>query len=244
MIELERIYMEEAGDDGAAGAGGGEAPAAEAPAAEADSGSIITDQTDSTGGESGQSKGESESSLITDTQEGDNKEESDGENSDEAKEESRAPEQYDEFAAPEGFNLQAEALDSFHDWARGNDFTQEQAQAAIDYHADAMKAYQQLQADQWAEARQEWVDAAKSDKEYGGKQFEQNMKHVGAALSHFGDKDLVDMLNTSGFGDHPAMVRFFWKVGQKVGEADLIGGKTEGGQADALSRFYPSMAKK
>lgn len=196
-------------------------------------------------GEGGEQKPkEGEGSLITNAGKEGKEGEGDGEGGDdEGKPKAAgAPDSYEDFQVPEGYEFKPEVLKDFQDFAKEQDFTQGQAQVLIDYHAQALKQYQELQATQWSDARKEWRETTKADEEIGGPQMDKKMANVGKALAKFGTPELNQVLDTMGIGDHPELIRFFYRVGAMVSEGDLVQGKDSGGQKDAANVLYPNMA--
>lgn len=202
-----------------------------------------------TGDEGGQGEGEgdkgSQGSVITNAGkkegEGDESTEGEGEGDDDGKA-AGAPDSYEDFTVPEGYEFKPETLTDFQAFAKENNFSQDQAQVLIDYHAQALKQYQELQTQQWTDTRKDWRDKTQADNEIGGPQMDQKMANVAKALTKFGTPELTDMLDTMGIGDHPELVRFFFRVGGMLSEADLVPGSAEGGKKDAASVLYPNMA--
>ena len=75
---------------------------------------------------------------------------------------------------------------------------------------------QKLAIDREAEARQrtfaEWSDRAKSDPEYGGEQYEANLRSAQAVIQRYGNADVLQVLNETGAGFHPEMIRLFTRL--------------------------------
>lgn len=153
-----------------------------------------------------------------------------------------APEKYEEFEVPEGYVMKDESLTQFQEYARERNLSQEQAQELINFHAENVQAIFKDQADAWEQTRNDWIQSAKADKEFGGMQFNENMKHVAAAVKQFGTPELKNVLNESGLGDNPELVRFFYRVGKLVGEGEFHTGTGGGsGDRDPANTLYPNM---
>jgi hypothetical protein len=52
------------------------------------------------------------------------------------------------------------------------------------------------------------------------------------------------VLNDTGLGNHPELVRFCCRVARAMAEDGVVRPETAGGSADPLEVLYPSMAKK
>ena len=172
---------------------------------------------------------ESEASDAVNNEEGENKSES---------EVASAPEEYGTFELPDNFDMNEETLGEYHTFAKENNLTQEQAQRGVDMVAQMKQA----EMTQWVEQQKSWVDDAKSDAEFGGDKFEQNIAVAVKARDSFGTSEFNEMLDTSGLGNHPEMIRFLNRVGKAISEDSVVvGGTSTTGNQTRESVLYPSM---
>ena len=126
-----------------------------------------------------------------------------------------APEAYADFNLPEGIEIDKGVLDGVKAQFKAAGYTQEQAQAAIDLHI----ANQTEQQEVFLQTRKEWVNEIKADKEFGGDKFDTTVKGAQLALRKFdADGKMVELLETSGFGDHPGVIKFLARIHQAMGE--------------------------
>ena len=172
---------------------------------------------------------ESEASDAVNNEEGENKSES---------EVASAPEEYGTFELPDNFDMNEETLGDYHTFAKENNLTQEQAQRGVDMVAQMKQA----EMTQWVEQQKSWVDDAKSDAEFGGDKFEQNIAVAVKARDSFGTSEFNEMLDTSGLGNHPEMIRFLNRVGKAISEDSVVvGGTSTTSNQTRESVLYPSM---
>jgi len=188
--------------------------------------------------------GESDATQQTDqgqeTDDGKEAEGDKGEKEDDSKqeEESKAPDEY-EFKAPDDTQLDDTVIDAFSEVAKELDMPQDAAQKMIDKVAPVMQA---RQAEQIAAVREEWAESSKSDKEFGGDKLEENLATAKKAMDTFGTPELKALLNKSGLGNHPEIIRAFYRAGKKISEDTFVGGKQEtSGSETTAQRMYPGM---
>ena len=148
-----------------------------------------------------------------------------------------APETYEVFELPENFDMNEETLGEYHTFAKENNLTQEQAQRGVDMVAQMKQA----EMTQWVERQKSWVDDAKSDAEFGGDKFEQSISIAVKARDSFGTPEFNEMLDTSGLGNHPEMIRFLSRVGKQVSEDGVIVGGSSISNQTREAVLYPSM---
>ncbi|HHK9915276.1 TPA: peptidase [Enterobacter hormaechei] len=150
-----------------------------------------------------------------------------------------APEKY-EFTAGEGQELDTAALEQFEPIARELNLTNEQAQKMVDlYGTKIMPMVQQQQAEAWQKTTEQWAADVKADKEIGGDKLTANLSAAQRALEQFGDPELKEYLDSTGLGNHPALVKAFIKVGKAMSEDKVVTGGHESGGSDLISAFYP-----
>lgn len=149
------------------------------------------------------------------------------------------PERY-ELKLPDGADLPAEYLEQASALAREYGLSQEQAQKLVERDASLLGSQiERLQAVH-AEQVEKWATEVKSDKDLGGDRFEATQTAARAAVSRFGDDGLRALLNESGYGNHPVVVRFFARVGQALSEDNrLLGGNPSAPKRDRASILYP-----
>jgi hypothetical protein len=78
-------------------------------------------------------------------------------------------------------------------------------------------------------AKADWANASKSDKEIGGEQLSQNLAVAKKALDAFGTPELRTLLNESGLGNHPEIIRAFYRAGKQISEDSFVPGSTRPG---------------
>lgn len=149
-----------------------------------------------------------------------------------------APEQYGEFQYAEGYFPDEQIQGYLHNNFREMGLSQEQAQRIYDIDAD-IQAYK---AEQWENTTQnEWVNEVRSDPEMGGPRYEETVRDAGRAVEVFGDDEFRALMDESGFGNHPAMVRMFARIGALIGEGRGVRGTHTGPQESAALKMYPTM---
>lgn len=130
-----------------------------------------------------------------------------------------APEKY-EFKAPEGSEFDAEIIGSFSEIAKELNLTQEAAQKLLDTMGPRIAERQmgQLEA-----IRNDWAQASQTDKEFGGDKLQENLAVAKKALDSFGTPELRALLNESGLGNNPEVIRFMYRAGKAISEDTYVG---------------------
>lgn len=150
--------------------------------------------------------------------------------------EPQVPESYD-FKMPEGVELDKAAADEFTAIAKELKLDQATAQKVADVGAKMA----QRQADAHAKLVETWVEQVKTDKDIGGDKLDENLAVARKALEKFGTPELRDVLNSTGLGNHPAVIKAFYNAGKAVSPDVFVAGAPAGSQTDASKRLFPNM---
>lgn len=71
-----------------------------------------------------------------------------------------------------------------------------------------------------------WAGDLRKDAEFGGEKYDANVATAVKGLEAVGSPELRKMLDETGLGSHPDVVRAFWKVGQMVADTAVVTGQT------------------
>ncbi|MGD0961577.1 MAG: hypothetical protein ABSB19_17345 [Methylomonas sp.] len=147
---------------------------------------------------------------------------------------------YADFNLPAGVNLNRELLGEFKQVAKNMGLNQEQAQALADLGVkQAQSIFSKLETERQAEVAG-WLQAAKADKEFGGEKLAENLAVAKKAYDAFASQELKAVLDKTGLGNHPELIRAFYKAGQLIAEDQLVpgGAKPPGANKTAAQVLY------
>lgn len=68
----------------------------------------------------------------------------------------------------------------------------------------------------------EWLETSKNDSEIGGENLKETAELAKRAIEQFGSDSLLDLLDQSGYGNHPEVLRIFSKVGKLIQDDKII----------------------
>jgi hypothetical protein len=171
------------------------------------------------------------------------------------------PESYD-LKVPDGSTVDSAFVDRTAAKARELGLTNEAAQKLFDSEvkdateretasqaalakakADSQKALLDAWAPngaEWKKQQDEWTKLSKADSAIGGEKFNQAVESAGQAVERFGDPELKKMLEETGFGRHPVVLRFLSKIGAASRESTFANGgaPTGGTETSMVNRWY------
>lgn len=151
-----------------------------------------------------------------------------------------APEKY-EFKAPEGVKLDEGVIGEFETVAKELGLSQDAAQKLVEKIAPKMaERTAAAQAEAFTAFRADLVNQVKTDKELGGEKLSENLAVAKKALDSLGTPALRTLLEQSGLGDHPEVIRMFYKAGKAISEDGFVPGgrQPSKGEQSAASRLY------
>lgn len=129
-----------------------------------------------------------------------------------------APEKY-EFKAPEGQQFDAEIIGKYSEVAKELNLTQDAAQKLVETMGPKIAERQIAQIEA---IRNEWMQSAQIDKEFGGDKLQENLSVAKKALDSFGTPELRTLLQQSGLGNNPEIIRFMYRAGKAISEDTFV----------------------
>jgi hypothetical protein len=175
--------------------------------------------------------------------------------------EGKAPAEYADFTPVEGTIVDEPTMAEFKTMAKDLDLTQEQAQQLFDFGGNKIKALAEAPYKAWSDLQLKWQGEVQADPEIGGTNLEATVANAARVYQPGPDNPFVKnadeaealkaALNTTGSGNHPAVVRLFARLGALLGEPASLSGKenteanTKPGEgASIYDQMYPTMPVK
>ena len=150
---------------------------------------------------------------------------------------------YADFTFEEGVTADPTLMTNIKGLAKELDLSQAGAQKLAEKANALTKAFSESTANTLAEAKKEWSQRMQNDKDFGGTRLQENLGYAAKAMKEFATPELKQLLNESGLGNHPELVKAFIKVGKSMtGDND----KLVTGQAPVkkdvpiANRIYPN----
>lgn len=138
-----------------------------------------------------------------------------------------------DFKVPEGIELDVGTSDKFKALATELKLPADSAQKVVDLYAGVRQAEAQAFADQV----KAWGEQVSADKELGNAD---NLAAARKAVDAFGTPELKSLLNSTGMGNHPEVVRLMSKIGKAISEDTITRGKQGEKPKDAANVLYGS----
>ena len=156
-----------------------------------------------------------------------------------SKDDKKTPEKY-ELELPKESVLQKEHLEKIESFAKEQGFSQEQAQAQVERDNQLIvEAREEAKAELARLADDVWPKEAKDDKEIGGDNFKESAELAKRVFKRYGSEKLRDILNDTGYGNHPELLRFAVKIGKSMAEDKFVAGSSsQSGEKDIAEVFY------
>ena len=145
-----------------------------------------------------------------------------------------APDSY-EFSPGEGNEFDPSTIAAFSEVAKELNLTQGDAQKILDKMAPAMAAKNEAQIEA---VRNEWAESSKADKEFGGDKLTESLASAKKAIDAFGTPELRTLLNETGLGNHPDVIRFMVRAGKAISEDGFISGSGAASSTKSAQGLY------
>jgi uncharacterized protein (DUF4415 family) len=152
-----------------------------------------------------------------------------------------APEAYEDFTVPDGVVLDAEVTEQFKAVAKELNLPQEAAQKVTDLGVQLAQKWAEESAARIAEMQTGWRNETQADREIGGDTLPQTLSVAKAAVDKFGTPALGELLEQSGLGNHPEIIRFCARVGKAVSEDTFVAGGVTTPKKSHAQVLFPDM---
>lgn len=161
---------------------------------------------------------------------------------DDAGDGSDAPAEF-KLTVPEGMEDFQGEFDTFSseatEWMQANPKATpaEALKWAAERQAEAVTKQTQDMSEAFTKQIDTWESEAKADPDIGGDKYDENVAIAKTAIDAFGSDELKTVLNESGLGNHPAMIKFANKAGQALKDSPVHkqpGGEAKKSLADSL----------
>lgn len=155
-----------------------------------------------------------------------------------------APAEDIQLTLPEGWAVDGGVMDTFKTTAKELGLKSAQAQKLTDIYVQAQTLAQQHQQQAIAQQQQQWADAIKADPDIGGANIEQSRHAARRAVAYAGGTELGQLLEATGLGNHPTLVKAFTKIGKALADDRISGtastpGPRERTREEELRAMYP-----
>lgn len=129
-----------------------------------------------------------------------------------------------EIQLPKGVEADAVSLTELKALAKEHGVKGEVAQKFVDLHLKTQALALEKHRASWETQQKSWQEQARTDKEYGGTKFTENIKAASSALKKYGGQELADLIDARGLGNHPGMIRLAYQLARATGEDKVAGG--------------------
>lgn len=161
----------------------------------------------------------------------------------EAPKEGAKPVEKIEFKLPEGSYLDQSHLDKLSSYAQEKGLSKEMATTLLERENSVLAEYVTKQIDTHETSVKKWAELSKADKELGGEAFAKNVELAHRALEKFGSPELKKALDETGYGNHPEMVRFMYRIGKAMGDDGFVSGTKGVAKKSIAEILYGSTTK-
>lgn len=145
-----------------------------------------------------------------------------------------APEHYASFDLGDGLEIDEDVFGDYAVAARELGLSQEQAQKLF---LSMQEPYHAINRERVKGYSEDWAELSRNDSEIGGGNFEASLKIAQTAYQQFANPALKRLLDETGLGNHPEIIRLFVRVGKAIGQDT---GVQAGSAPEPKRKLYPN----
>lgn len=150
----------------------------------------------------------------------------------------QAPASYEDVRLPPGAQDTQGLLNEFKQLAQTLNLPPQAAQQLVEWEFSRAQNLSRQQEAQHQQLLQNWADASK---EMLGPSYEEDLALAVRAADTFGGEPLRQLLEETGLGNHPVIVKTFCQIGRATAEDSSLGGKeASGGDKTFAEALYGS----
>jgi len=158
------------------------------------------------------------------------------------------PEVPESYEFPEDLEMNDEQKEKYTELFKKHGASQEAVDEFTKEFKEQVQKLREASVQAWYDQVKKWGEEAEKDKEIGGSNFQKNIDSVIVPLvNKFGDQQLIDELDQTGFGNNPRLLKMFYRIGKELGiEAGFVEGKPSGvSDSKSIAEImYPTMFNK
>lgn len=133
-----------------------------------------------------------------------------------------SPAGYEDVKWPQGVDAPAQMLEEFKQLAQELHLSAQTAQKLVDWECARARGLEESQQSQHQQLLEKWAQASK---EMLGPHYQADMEMAVRAADKFGGEALRKLLEETGLGNHPVIVKTFCQIGRATAEDCSLGGK-------------------
>lgn len=126
---------------------------------------------------------------------------------------------YSQIKCPDGFELDKDIMAQISPVLKELKCSKENAEKIVKAGAEIFNKAIQEQAEAFAKKVSEWEKEVRADEVLGK---DENIAIANRAVLEFGDEQLTKEIIEAGLGNHPAFIRFCYKIGKAICEDQIV----------------------
>lgn len=144
-----------------------------------------------------------------------------------------------EFSYSKEIQIDPALEGSFKEFAHQNGINTEVAQKLVDFNCESIMRQQA----QLTEQIKGWCDEVKKMPGWQGNSFNEKISVAHGAVGRFVPPEVAELLDSTGYGNHPAVVKMFYEIGKNMSEDRYVDAQHTAAKRDPASILYPNQGK-
>lgn len=151
---------------------------------------------------------------------------------------------YEAFDVPEGMQLNGPLLEKATPLFSELGLDQTKAQQVVSFYAELKREEDVANVEAFKQQQDAYVAAVKEDPDFGGDNFVNTRKMASFVVKKFGGEELQALLDETGFGNHPTVVKALARIGAQFTENGVVLGDSKATKEDIpmAKRWYKNMS--
>lgn len=107
-------------------------------------------------------------------------------------------------------------------YVKDQGLSKEAAQELIKSQSEAIDGFYDSLQSQHESLVKDWAEQVKTDKELGGENYNRSIELAKRVAHRFGSEKFIEVLDSSGYGNHPELIRMLSRIGSAMGNDEFV----------------------
>lgn len=144
-----------------------------------------------------------------------------------------------EFVYSREVQIDPDLEGSFKEFAHKNGISMELAQKLVDFNCESLR----IQNEKSGEQNKVWCEEVRELPGWQGRSFDEKITVAHRAVGRFVPVEVAELLDSTGYGNHPAVVKMFYEIGKSMSEDSFVDGSQSISKRDPASILYPNQGR-
>jgi len=134
--------------------------------------------------------------------------------------------------------LEESQLEEIANFAKEQGFSNEVANKIAQRENALLSNFMDAQEKNHEKMVNDWATEIEADKDFGGESFKDNVNNAHKVINRFASEEFKEILNSSGYGNHPELFKTFAKIGKAMASDETVFGGNAAPKEKSIEELF------